>query len=406
MKVHITPDGKVLKCTASKQACKYAVDENGHRDPTNKANHFRTKVEALAYIEKRNSDAYGQVQQLKKENQSLKERERELRDANSRLLKEKLSREIRVNNFNPNKGNQLLLRKAIEKAEKRGNTHLMEKLSQASVIVYPGKIFPTDKDEHNLTDGLKAIRKSKQWDSDRAKYAQELSKLAQGETGVLGNTYKYSGENIECTMDIKPSFDQAEFDKLSDDFKNAIKSKYVERPDINKLRQLTNADAQSELRLSKEDYNKIVNNSRVVDYVGLSDSIKSSSLSLDNSDTMQDGFDRFVEKTSERKYKDKKTIKQLKEEKESFNNDIKKRFSDRTTNVFIPINNDGRGILVSSRQTVNRKEAESILSDKQLKYIQSGSLVVDEQKAKSILSPERYDEIFSKPKVQLKVVEK
>lgn len=292
------------------------------------------------------------------------------------------------------------LRNAISFATTRGNTHIMEKLAKAKAM--PTSVIRTNNGDKIYSDDLS--------DVDRAvKHIEDGRESIQASVMALTNAPvgKYTEKTKDGTFSITVSDDgvnKDEFEKLPEDV----------RQQISKPRENLSIDLARD-NLSQEDYNKIVSQSQVLDYVngrprdiGLKNvPVKTQLSGNDDAEKAQDGARSLANLYGTSKKQFGANFKDLKKQKDEMSTTVKQAamINSQTENTYIPGRSRHNGLIVSGRQNINAKVAREVLSKEKLNSITNISHVPDIEKAKEVLSAETFDKIFKNRKVSLRVTE-
>lgn len=389
---HVSPEGPG-KCGATKGKCPYggeSGDEN-HFDSLGEAEaHFAEKMKHVARPNLEKRAKYP----LTPEEKALR---RKNYDAAAELVKERAEAgEIIYDDANLERAERRL-RESIEYAKGRENTHLVDKLSNATVL--PSGAFRTGDGRRVNTDAvLKSYVATKAIEEAREKALTSLASRI-GDTEV-GTKFSYKDASGSYSLTVAEAMDDRAYDALPEEVRLAISSE-KEGFDSELAR---NA-------LTKEEYEAISNPTQVIDYVvgkapahdvpalSLRES-KSDGSKADLQDGLQDiaGFYAGVHKSVGK-------VRELKASLSEGSDAIKATAAKRPGNTFAPARSQYNGAVVSGRRTIDPKKAAELLSPEKLAAIKKVTLVPDREKAKAVLSAEDFGKIFEARKLSLRVTE-
>lgn len=417
---HISPG------TGRPNICR-ADPEKGHgcplrEDDGTQAPHFHTKDEAKVFYEKKLKDKHGSFSTVAKQSKitvatkdsskvlrqgvKMSDKDAALRDSLKNLTQELITVRAESGVYPLNNGNIEMAKKrlneAIDFADSRGNTNLMQKLAKADVL--PSGAFKTADGSKFTTDDMIDNRIAiKHVEEGREKLVNALTAIASDKT-VRAGAYKAENDAGKYTVTIKDgAFDQSGFDNLPEDIRQQISSP-KESLDINLVR----------AKIGDEKKAQILSNTQTIDYVigkphdvGQDNVIADTSftkLSVDNQKKFEEGVyavANFYENSQNAFGKQR----DLKAKSTDMTNDMKAAVSNNKNNTFAPGRARANGAVISYRENLSPKKAQEILSAAELKSVTVTKFTPDIDKARAVLSPKIFDKIFNARKVELRVLE-
>lgn len=418
VKYHVNPEtGRANQCQATVKACKFATED--YMPP-----HFNTKEDAKKHAETMMEQKHGMfsgVNRKKSARSSVVEttagdtiRNARVMDAETAFLKDSLAEmagnliEVRAqngqatfNNGDPEKA-QKRLQEAINFATKRDNTHLVKKLSRATVL--PSGAFKlSDGTSFNTDTLLKASTAEKFVSEARSYYENTLSKIAADSDLPAGHKFSFKDDSGSYTMTIKDGkFNEDAFNKLPSDVRESISSSR-DSYDIDLVRE----------KLSPELQKEILKDGQAMDYIiGKSSDIGQSKVSFNKEyegntaeAKLESGLRNVAELYSTAHVAFNDTQSNLKKRKTSMTSAVKSVAAVNGNNVFAPSRSASNGALVYNRQTIDRAALEEKLSADQIASVTTTKASPDADKAKKVLSPEDYNKIFNARRVEFRVTE-
>ena len=340
-----------------------------------------------------------------KPRRKMSAREQELLDQNKKLTQRVIqvrsdAGDITYDDANPERAERRLT-EAVEYANSRGNTHLSDKLTKAKVL--PSGAFKTADGKRVNTDKLLQQTQSiKHLESERGKIQNEMDNVIRN-APPNGEKFSVKRDSGTYTVSVKEGTDDEEFEKLDEKTKAKISSD----------RDSYSMDEARE-RIPQEKLDKITTNSQVIDYVvgkkpdtGEGDINADTNLKGNDSDEkLQSGATKVAD-LYESYQKQNGYARDVKASTKEGNEAIKSAASTQGggNNTFAPARSQKNGALVSGRQSINRKEAEKVLSESELKSITVKKPAPDKAKAEKVLSSEQFDKIFKAKKASIRVTE-
>lgn len=392
MKSHIGPNGPG-KCTASVQDCPFGGADN----------HFATLAAARIEYEDRLTKAYEEVAVSKSKKARLTPKENELRARNAELAKQIVELRAQAGGITYEDANPVRAKKRLEEsiafAESRGNTHLVEKLSHATVL--PSGAFKLeDGSRANVDKYLKAKQTVDDVDAGREKLIENINNLLKTEST---DTAKFSLKTDagSFSLTLKPSFNQEEFDKLAPGLQEKIKS-----PKSGLSIEAARAN------LTPEVLATVTNDSQVVDFV-VGKPVETDAASVtpkmeltgDTTDAkINSGVKNIADFYGDVRAKTGR-IKTLKDEISDNNTAIKSAASKNSGAVFVPARSQSNGLVVTRRQTLSPAEVKAKLTPEQIASITVEKQEPDAQLAQTILPPATFGKIFGTINASLRFTE-
>lgn len=392
MKSHIGPSGPG-KCSAVKGNCPFGGEDN----------HFSTIKEAREAYEKRLDDTFGKLGASNKTKARLSEREKELREQNTRLMKEVIGLRaqngggVTYDDANPVRA-QKRLEEAIAYASSQGNTHLMEKATKAKVL--PSGSFTTADGTRVSTDRvLRAKALLNHVDEEREKALAALTTVVRaGE--AKDKKFVLRTNNATYSLTVTEGFDENAFAALPPKLQSAISSPQDgvsielarEKLDAATLEKITTQVTTADYIMgkTKAPTDKIIE----LDTEGKTtdDKLKAGLTSIGNF------YDGVVEEQGK--------LKASRDVLSEGSNAIKSVASATDGNTFAPARSQWNGILVSGKQVISKAEASKVLTPEQLASITTKTSKPDAEKARLVLGDANFGKIFKAAQVSLRVTEK
>lgn len=392
MKSHIGPGGPG-KCTADIRDCPFGGEDN----------HFNTIKAARTEYEVRLTKAYDEVAVGKSKKLRLTEKETSLRENNAKLAKEIVELRAQAGGITFEDANPVRAKKRLEEsiayAESRGNTHLVEKLSHATVL--PSGAFKLDDGSRaNVDKYLKAKQSIEDIEAGREKLITSINSLLKDEPTAT-TSFKLKTDAGSFSLTLKPTFDQEEFDKLPAGLQSKLKSPKTG----------LSIEAARE-KLSPETLATVTNDSQVVDFVigkptetETSKITPKTSLTGETTDAkVESGLKNIADFYGDVRAK-AGTVKSLREETSSNNTAIKSAAAKNSGPVFVPARSQSNGLVVTRRQTLSSSEVKAKLTPEQIESITVTKMEPDAKLAQTILPAKTFGKVFGTINASLRVTE-
>jgi len=336
----------------------------------------------------------------------LSPREKALKDRNVDLARQIV--EIRASNgdvtfddANPGRARRRLA-EAIEYAESRSNTNLATKLSSAKVLPSGAFQRKSDKLRVNTDAVIKNYVAEKSIEAGRARIQEAIqAKIDSGDIALTPEKYTHRDDSGTYTLTIGPAMDEEAFEALSDSVK---KQMTVERPSVS-------LDLARE-KLTAEQFAAVTNDQQVMDFVvgkrpqidGLPEP-RTEITGADSNEVAMDGLKSLSSYTQsvEANFGSKADRAAKKSEDAEI---IKSAVAERGQNTFVPGRAYANGTLLSNRTVIVKKQVEDQLSPAQIRSITVKAPSIDLDKAKAVLGPVRYAQIFERPTASFRVTPK
>lgn len=335
----------------------------------------------------------------------LSPQEKALRQRNTELAKRIVELradhgDVTFDDANPERARRRLA-EAVEYAESRGNTNLVNKLSSAKVLPSGAFQRKSDKQRVNTDSALKSYVAEKGIEAGRARIQEAVqAKIDSGEISS-GEKYTYRDDSGTYTLTVSPSVDQEAFDALGEKVK---------------MQMLTSKPSLSlELareKLTPEQLEAVTTKQQVMDFVvgkrpeidGLPE--PRTKLQGANSEAVaMDGLKSLSSYTQsvERNLGSKADRTAKKSQDAEI---IKSAVAERGQNTFVPGRAYANGALISNRTALSPKAIEDQLSPAQIRSITVSTPQLDPAKARAVLGDARYSEIFERPTASFRVTPK
>jgi hypothetical protein len=388
MKSHIGPNGPG-KCTASVKDCPFGGEDN----------HFHTIVEARQEYEARLEKAYAEESSVKSTKLKLTKIEQELRAKNASQAKEIVALRAQVGGVTFEDANPVRAKRRLEEAitfaESRGNTHLIDKLSHASVL--PSGAFKLEDGSRANTDSyLKAKQALDDIESGRKELLSNIDELVK-DNPTIEKQFTLKTDAGTFSLKLEPGYDEKEFEKLPLGLQEKLKS---DKPSLS-------IDA-ARKALSPERLAEVTTTSQVLDFV-IGKPVETAVAKVEikkelTGDTTDEKVKSGLKNIADfyaGAHKEVGTAKSLKAVKTDNNTAVKAATASTEGPVFVPARSQSNGLLVTHKQTLNKSK----LTPEEIARVTVTKRDVDSQLARTVLPTETFDKIFGATKASLRVTE-
>lgn len=334
----------------------------------------------------------------------LNPKEQSLRERNAELAKKIVELraeqgDVTFDDANPERSRRRLA-EAVEFAESRGNTTLVNKLTSAKVLPSGAFQRKSDKQRVNTDSALKSYVAEKKIAEGRTEMERAIqSKIDSG--AISEGKYTFRDDSGTYSLTVASSLDQDAFDALDEDTKKAISTP----------KQSLSMDL-AKSKLTGEQLSAVTTKQQVMDFVvGKEPAIEgvprpNVNFSGKNSEEVAaNGLKNLSSYTQavESRFGSKAERAAKKSQDSEI---IKSAVADRGQNTFVPGRAYGNGALLSNRTVLAKKAVEETLTPAQIRSITVKSLQPDPVKAKSVLSEAQYSAIFERKTVGLRITPK
>lgn len=422
-KFHVNPStGAQGKCSARTRPCP-------HGGESGTDNHFDTAEEAQAFSESMLSERFSPLESTRRKKprksdavatddpsivarkgRKMTEQEAFLRDS-LREMSERLVEtraevgDVTIESANPERAKRRL-REALEFADSRGNSHLMKKLTGASVLP-SGAFRLADGSRYNMDKLIANKQALNHVDSERAKVLGALTTLAQSSDSLtVGTPYKFANNDVSISATIKDgALDEDAFNALPADVRKQI-SKQESKVDIDLVREHISPEKQSQIMSTTQVFDTIIGKPK--DFGA--DKVQANTQFTGNSDTekFNNGLSSMGQMYSDAKEAFGGNTTELKKRDTEASSAIK-ALSQQTNpnrNTFVPARSQLNGGVVTGRQNLSPSKFKDVLTSAEIAKIQKVTTVPDRVKAEAVLSKADFDRIFNNRVVSARVTNK
>jgi hypothetical protein len=305
----------------------------------------------------------------------------------------------------PNRAKEVISN-VIAKAAERGNTHLAEKASKARMV--PTSVIMTrDGDKFYTEEVLAQDVAVKTVEDGRTKLEYALKREALGLQLKPGESFKNTVKTDAGTFVVTVSDDGLNEYALAN-------LSPAQRELISTPREMIDIDLARKY-LSDEQLRQVISNTQVLDYVaGNPRNIKQQTfeprtrfMGKSAEERLQDGTQALADFYGSAREAFGGSYKSVKERRDDMANKVKAAavVSGQHVNTVIPGRSRKNALLISGRETIDRKKAAKVLPPDVLKKITRKTFVPSKKLAREMLSENRFGKIFNARRVSIRVVE-
>lgn len=408
-KYHRKDDGTWGKCGATKQPCPkggdlHHIEANSEEELYQKIEEYEKNAalqETLAY-EKNVYSHRGRLKELRKKASA---KTNQLVDALHTKLEKRVNRKGASARLIAEPGTNkeravARIKAAIAYAKRNGNEYLMQKVSHAKVLS-TGSFQDKDGKRFNIDTVLKEKSRINHINEQTQTALSEMSEVIRNHSDEFkdGDKFQVKNDAGSFTVTVAPSIDQEAYDNLPEDVKQQISTEKTTYS-VEKARE----------HLDRRTYNRLVSHTDVMDVVltkreqddFTNISYRTSALDARGKtgrEMMEDSlnhvggmYERFREENNGVGYKSaeanyKKRTTQIKES-------VAERFG-RKDNFYVPARSLQNGAVISHREYFTKpSELHLNVPPEVLTKIRSTRLSPDVKKAREVLTPEQFNQVF------------